>query len=60
LRLWKKYVETDTGREPRTTPGARVEIKRLKKQIAELKKANEILQSASLFCATDLGQTSPK
>jgi transposase len=36
LRLWKKRVETDTGREPRTTPEAQVEIKRLKKQIAEL------------------------
>lgn len=60
LRLWKKRAEIDSGREPGTTSEAQAEIKRLKKQIAELEKANEILRSASVFFATELGRTSSK
>jgi len=36
------------------------EIKRPKKQIAELEKANEILRSASVFFATEPGYTSSR
>lgn len=46
LRLWKKRLDVDEGREPGTSSEAQAEIKRLKKQIAELEKANEILRSA--------------
>jgi len=49
LRLWKKRVDVDEGRQPGTSSEAQAEIKRLKKQIAELEKANEILRSASVF-----------
>lgn len=42
---------------PGTTSDAQVEIKRLKKQIIELEKANEILRSASAFFATARGTT---
>lgn len=58
LRLWKKRPDIDVGCEPGTTSEAQVEIKRLKKQIAELEKANEILRSASVFFATELGRPS--
>lgn len=49
LRLWKKRADSDAGREPGTSSEAQVQIKRLKKQISELERANEILRSASVF-----------
>jgi len=60
LRLWKKRADIDAGREPGTSSEAQFEIKRLKKQIAELEKANEILRSASVFFATELGRPSSR
>ena len=60
LRLWKKRADIDAGREPGTSSEAQIEIKRLKKQIAELEKANEILRSASVFFATELGRPSSR
>jgi len=60
LRLWKKRADIDPGRKLGTTSEAQAEIKRLKKQIAELEKANVILRSASVFFATELGRTSSK
>jgi transposase len=60
LRLWKKRADIDAGREPGTTSEAQIEVKRLKRQIAELEKANEILRSASVFFATELGRSSSR
>ncbi|EAR24457.1 probable transposase [marine actinobacterium PHSC20C1] len=60
LRLWEKRADMDAGREPGTTSEAHVEVKRLKKQIVELEKANEILRSASVFFATELGRPSSR
>ena len=52
LRLWKKRADIDTGQAPGTSSEAQQEIKRLKKQIAESEKANEILRLTSAFFAT--------
>ena len=60
VRLWKKRADIDAGQAPGTTSEAQLEIKRLKKQIAELEKANEILRSASVFFATELGRPSSR
>ena len=60
LRLRKKRADFDAGCEPGTTSEAQLEIKRLKKQIVELEKANEILRSASVFFATELGRPSSR
>jgi transposase len=60
LRLWKKRADVDTGRKLGMISEAPAKIKLLKKQIAKLEKANEILRSASVFFATELGQTSSK
>lgn len=60
LRLWKKRVDVDAGRAPGVTTEAQAEIKRLRKQVAELEKANEILRSASVFFATELGRPSSR
>ena len=60
LRLWKKRLDVDEGRQPGTSSEAQAEIKRLKKQIAELEKVNEILRSASVSFATELGRPSSR
>ena len=60
LRLWKKRGDIDAGKGPGTTSEAQLEIKRPKKQIVELEKANEILRSASVFFATELGRPSSR
>ena len=60
LRLWKKRLDVDEGRQPGTSSEAQAEIKRLRKQVAELEKANEILWSASVSFATELGRPSSR
>lgn len=52
LRLWNMRLDVDEGRHPGTSSEAQAEIKRLKKQIAELEKANEILRTASVLFTT--------
>ncbi|MBL0888946.1 transposase [Myceligenerans sp. I2] len=54
LRLWVKRADVDAGREPGVTSQEREEIKRLKRENAELKRANEILKSAASFFAREL------
>ena len=60
LRLWKKRADIDASRAPGTSSEAQLEIKRLKRQIVELEKANEVLGSASVFFATELGRPSSR
>ena len=60
LRLWKKRANIDGGQAPGTPSEAQMKVKRLKKQIVELEKANEILRSASVFFATELGRLSSR
>lgn len=60
LRLWKQRADVDVGRAPGTSSEAQAEIKRLKKQVAELEKANEILRAASVSFATELGRPSSR
>jgi hypothetical protein len=60
LRQWKVRADIDAGREPGTSSKAQMAIKRLRKQIAELERANEILRSASVFFATELGRPSSR
>ena len=49
LRLWRRRYEVDAGVKPGLTTDAAVEIRRLQKENAELRKANEILKAASEF-----------
>ncbi|HHX46161.1 MAG TPA: IS3 family transposase [Brevibacterium sp.] len=51
LRLWQRRYEIDAGVKPGLTTDAAAEIKRLQKENAELRKANEILKAASVFFA---------
>lgn len=54
LRTWARRIEIDSGRAPGITTDAAEEIKRLRRENAELKRANEILKSASVFFAKEL------
>jgi transposase len=54
LRKWLRQSEVDGGVRPGKTTEELVEIKRLRKENAELRRANEILKSASAFFAAEL------
>lgn len=54
LRVWQRRREVDAGQRPGVTTDAAAEIKRLQKENAELRKANEILKAASVFFAKEL------
>lgn len=54
LRLWVHRAKVDAAVRPGTTSEDAEEIKRLKREVAELRRANEILKSASVFFAKEL------
>ena len=54
LRKWVRRAEIDGGVRPGRTSDEVAEIKLLKKEVAELRRANEILKSASAFFAAEL------
>jgi transposase len=54
LRKWVRRVEVDGGVRQGKTTQEIAEIRELKKQVAELRRANEILKSASPFFAAEL------
>jgi len=51
LRLWIRQDERDSGQRPGQTSDESEELKRLKRENFELKRANEILRKASAFFA---------
>ncbi len=51
LRSWVKQEEIDTGRRDGLTSDDRDRIKSLEKEVRELRRANEILKTASAFFA---------
>ena len=54
LRKWVRRAEIDAGQRPGVTSEEAAEIKRLRRENAELRRANEILKSASAFFAAEL------
>jgi len=52
IRRWKRQSEVDSGLRPGISSEASEEIKRLKRENLELRRANEILKSASAFFAS--------
>ena len=54
LRKWVRRAEVDAGDRPGITSEERAEIKALKRENAELRRANEILKAASAFFAAEL------
>ena len=58
LRKWVRQAEVDAGTRPGVTSEESAEIKRLKRENAELRRANEILRAASAFFAAELDRPS--
>jgi transposase len=54
LRKWIRRAEIDSGQRPGVTTAESEQIKALKRENAELRRANEILKSASAFFAAEL------
>ena len=54
LRHWVKQAEVDSGQRPGTTTEDRQRIAELERENRELRRANEILKSASAFFAAEL------
>jgi transposase len=54
LRNWVRQAQVDDGERSGTTSDEAEELKRLRKENAELKRANAILKSASAFFAAEL------
>ena len=57
VRLWVRQAEKDSGRRPGATTA---ELKRLKRENAELRRANDILKAAAHFFGAELDRQSKK
>ena len=60
VRKWVRQAEVDAGQRPGATTDESAEIKRLKREVAELRRANEILKAASAFFAAELDRPFPR
>ena len=60
VRLWVHQAERDQGRRPGATSDELVELKRLKRENAELRRANDILKAAAHFFGAELDRQSKK
>ena len=60
MRCWYEQSLIDTGQRPGVAHEEREEIKRLKRENAQLRRANEILKLASAFFATQLDHPGSK
>ena len=54
VRKWVRRVEIDEGQRPGLTTDERERLKALEREVKELRRANEILKSASAFFAAEL------
>jgi transposase len=60
VRLWVRQAERDSGRRSGATSEEVAELKRLKRENAELRRANDILKAAAHFFGAELDRQSPK
>jgi transposase len=60
VRRWRRKAQVDAGERPGTTSSEHAEIRKLKRENAELRRANEILKSASMFFAAELDRPATK
>ena len=60
LRNWVNAAEVDAGQRPGTTSEDRQRIAELERENRELRRANEILKTASAFFARELDPRPPR
>ena len=58
LRTWVKNTEIDEGLRPGVTSADATRIGELEREVRELRRANQILKSASAFFAAELDRPS--
>ena len=58
LRLWVRRAEVDGGKRPGPTSDQLEELKKLRRENAELRRANDILKAASAFFGAELDRQS--
>ena len=54
LRNWVRQAEVDAGARPGVSSAEAAELKALRAEVAELRRANEILKAATAFFAAEL------
>ena len=54
VRKWLCHAQVDAGERPGLTSEEKAEIRALKREVAGLRRANEILKAASAFFAAEL------
>ena len=54
VRRWVRQAQVDDGSRPGVTTEESAEVRRLKRENAEFKRANAILKAASAFFAAEL------
>ena len=60
LRSWVRQAEVDRGQRPGTSTQDKERIAALEREVRELRRANEILRSASAFFAAELDGRRPR
>jgi transposase len=60
LRVWQRRYDNVTGAKPGTSIDMAQENRRLRREVSELRKANEVLKAASVFFAKELDRPRTK
>ena len=60
LRAWVKQAAVDAGRQPGLTTAEHDELIGLRKEVKELRRANDILQAAATFFGAELDRRRTK